>query len=125
MQLFVGLATRLGNQTRFKTQRVGGEKGRGVEAGSVPRSVSQHSWVVRCCTGEGAKGWERDGRCEGTPAACVAAYSNICKAVPEFENYYGSESVLKETNRFWGLHLPVGFITTFPVKITFNTILQL
>lgn len=82
--------------------------------------------MVHCLTGEEAKGWEWDGRRDGAPAACIAAYRNICKMVPEFENYYGSESVLKETNSFGDLHLPLSFITTFPVKkMTFNTILQM
>lgn len=44
--------------------------------------------------------------------------------VPEFENYYGLESVLKETSGFGDLHLSASF-TSFPVKITFNIILQM
>lgn len=34
-------------------------------------------------------------------------------------------TILKETNSFGDLHLPLSFITTFPVKMTFNTILQM
>lgn len=107
---------------------MGGKKGGSLcfEGRSVPWSGSQHKWVVHCCTGEEAKGWERDGRREGTPAACIAAYSNICKTVPKSENYYGFEAILKINKRLWELHLPVSFITAFPVKkITFNPILQM
>lgn len=51
---------------------------------------------MHCYTGEAAKGWGWDGRCEGTSATCVAAYNNMCKTVPKFENCYSSEFALKE-----------------------------
>lgn len=100
---------------------MGGKKGEVLcfKARSVPRSGSAQLGGA-LCAGEEAKGWEWDGRHD----ACAVACSIVCMMVPEFENYYGLESVLKETSGFGDLHLSASF-TSFPVKITFNIILQM